>query len=85
MWDLHSNTDLTGEDLSNTILKKIGSLGLSMDDCRWQEYDGAGAMAGSEKSAASHISQRYPSVIYIHKLFTHTKLVCHEMYQNRAS
>ena len=56
-----------------------------MDDCRWQEYDGAGAMAGSEKSVASHISQRYPSVIYIHKLFTHAKLVCHEMYQNRAS
>ena len=32
-------------------------------------------MAGSEKSVASHISQRYPSVIYIH-CYSHIRNLC---------
>ena len=72
---IHCNTSLTGEDLSNTILKEIESLGLSMDDCIGQEYDGAGAIEGSEKSVASHISQRYPSAIYIH-CYSHIQNLC---------
>ena len=84
---IHCNTGLTGEHLSNAILKEIESLGLSMDDCRGQGYDGAGAMAGSEKGAAPGILQsNLISQCNLHlMLFTHTKLVCHEMYQNRAS
>ena len=73
---IHCNTGLTGEHLSNTILKEIESLGLSMDDCRGQGYDGAGAMAGSEKGVTSRISQRYPNQCNLHSLlFTHTKLM----------
>ena len=60
---IHCNTGLTDEHLSKTILKEIESLGLSMDDCRGQGYDGAGAMAGSEKGVASCISQRYTNAI----------------------
>ena len=57
------DSNLTGEHLSKTILKEIETLGLSMDDCRGQGYDGAGAMAGSEKGVASCISQRYTNAI----------------------
>ena len=71
----HCNTGLTGEHLSNTILKEIESLGLSMDDCRGQGYDGAGAMAGSGKGVASRISQRYPNAVYIH-CYSHILNLC---------
>ena len=60
---IHCNTGLTDEHLSKTILKEIESLGLSMDHCRGQGYDGAGAMVGSEKGVASCISQRYTNAI----------------------
>ena len=72
---IHCDTGLTGEHLSNTILKEIDSLGLSMDDCRGQGYDGAGAMAGSEKGAATGILQRYPNAIYIH-CYSHILNLC---------
>ena len=60
---IHCNTGLAGEHLLNTVLKEIKSLGLSMDDCRGQGYDGAGAMVGSEKGVASSISQRFAKQI----------------------
>ena len=72
---IHCNTGLTGEHLSNTILKEIESLELSMDDCRGKGFDGAGAMTGSEKGVASRISQRYPNAIYIH-CYSHILKLC---------
>ena len=67
---IHCNTGLTGKHLLNTILKEIESLGLLMDDYRGQGYDGAGAMAGSEKGVASRISQRFPTQFTF--IFMHT-------------
>ena len=67
---IHCNTGLTGEHLLNTILKEIESLGLLMDDYRGQGYDGAGAMAGSEKGVASRISQRFSTQFTF--IFMHT-------------
>ena len=49
--------------------------GLSMDDCRGQGYDDAGAMTGSEKGVAPGISQRYPNAIYIH-CYSHILNLC---------
>ena len=49
--------------------------GLSMDDCRGQGYDNAGAMTGSEKGVAPGISQRYPNAIYIH-CYSHILNLC---------
>ena len=72
---IHCNTGLTGEHLSNTILKEIESLELSMDDCRGKGFDDAGAMTGSEKGVASRISQRYPNAIYIH-CYSHILKLC---------
>ena len=72
---IHCNTGLTGEHLSNTILKEIESLELSMDDCRGKGFDDAGAMTGSEKGVASRISQRYPNAIYIH-CYSHILNLC---------
>ena len=72
---IHCNTGLTGEHLSNTILKEIESLELSMDDCRGKGFDGAGAMTGSEKGVASRISQRYPNAIYSH-CYSHILKLC---------
>ena len=57
---------LSGEALSKLILEEIDGLGLSMGNCRGQGYDGAGAMAGSQRGAATRITRLYPKVVYFH-------------------
>ena len=47
---------LPSEHLSNAISKAMVNLGLSMDNCRRYRYDGAGAIAGTEKCVASRMS-----------------------------
>lgn len=39
---------------------------MDFNDVRGQGYDGAGAMSGSEKGAASRIFQKYPKSCYVH-------------------
>ena len=67
---VHCNTGLSGEALSKLLLHEIEELGLSMEKCRGQAYDGAGAMAGCQSGAATRISNDFPLAIFIH-CFSH--------------
>ena len=55
-----------GVAIKNIIVKAVADLGLSMDDCRGQCYDGAGNMAGRLNGASSLITQSHPKAIYVH-------------------
>ena len=44
----------------------IKDLGLSMDDCRGQCYDGAGNMSGRLNGASSLIRAEHDKAIYVH-------------------
>ena len=39
---------------------------LTIDDCRWQTYDGAASMAGSRSGVPARISSENPRALYIH-------------------
>ena len=45
---IHCSEGLTGEALSSVILKRLKELGVKINDCRGQGYDGAGAVAGGK-------------------------------------
>lgn len=57
---------LTGEAIKNLILKTVADLGLSMNDCRGQCYDGAGNMAGHFNGVSALIKNQYEKAIYVH-------------------
>jgi len=62
------NEGTTGEAIKNVILKVIADMGLCMDDCRGQCYDGAGNMAGEYNGASALIQQQFEKAIYVHCL-----------------
>ena len=66
----HLKDGLTGEALANTISLKIDELGLSLDDCRGQGYDGAGSVAGHKNGCSAHILRRNRKALYTH-CFSH--------------
>lgn len=57
---------VTGQAIGTLILKAIQELGLFMDFCKGQCYDGAGNMSGPCKGAAATVRGQYPKAIYIH-------------------
>ena len=57
---------LSGEAISEKISSFITSIGLRMDDCRGQGYDGAGNMAGKLSGVAARIMNDYEKAIYVH-------------------
>ena len=58
--------ETTGEAIKDLILNSITGLGLSMDDCRGQSYDGAGNMAGRYVGASTLIQRQFPKAVYVH-------------------
>ena len=54
----------TGETIADNILSKLTDWKLEAELLRGQAYDGAGAMAGRVKGAASRITAKYPKAIY---------------------
>ena len=52
--------------MADKILHKVNSLGLDMDLCRGQGYDGAGNMAGKCSGAATLIQKDHPKALYVH-------------------
>ena len=56
----------TGAAIKDLIIGAVGDLGLSMDDCRGQCYDGAGNMSGRLNGASSLIRAEHDKVIYVH-------------------
>ena len=67
---LHCDSGLSGESLAKLIMDKTHELGLSMDKCRGQGYDGAGSMVGRVKGVAARISAIYKFAVYTH-CFSH--------------
>ena len=63
---IHCNADLSGDSLSKKILNAIKSIGLQIDDCRRQGYDGASAMSSITKGVAGNILKVNPKAKYMH-------------------
>ena len=57
---------VTGQAIATLIKKVVQKLGLSMDYCKGQCYDGAGNMSGPCNGAAAIVRRQYPKAIYTH-------------------
>ena len=55
-----------GLSLSTEIKNFIQSVGLRMEECCGQGYDGAGNMASKSSGVAARILQNYEKAVYIH-------------------
>lgn len=56
----------SGRAIKNVITNAVADLGLNMNDCRGQCYDGAGNMAGRLNGASTLIKEDYNKAIYFH-------------------
>ena len=56
----------TGAAIKDLIIGAVADLGLSMDDCRGQCYDGAGNTSGRLNGASSLIRAEHEQAIYLH-------------------
>ena len=56
----------TGAAIKDLIIGAVADLGLSMDDCHGQCYDGAGNMSGHLNGASSLIRAEHDKAIYVH-------------------
>ena len=63
---IHCKSGLTGEDLGKEILSTIKDVGLDIDNCRGQGYDGASAMSSLKKGVAGMICRVNPKAAYVH-------------------
>ena len=59
-------TGVTGRAIADNILLKLSQWQLELEYLRGQAYDGAGAMAGKSKGAASYIVTKQPKALYTH-------------------
>jgi hypothetical protein len=57
---------VTGEALANSIISNLQSWKFELHNLRGQSYDGAGAMAGTNKGAAARVMEIYPKALYTH-------------------
>ena len=54
------------ETITTSLKDILLRCNLTVDDCRWQTYDGAANMAGSRNGVAARISSENPRALYIH-------------------
>ena len=59
-------TGVTGRAIADNILLKLSQWQLELEHLRGQAYDGAGAMAGKSKGAASYLITKQPKALYTH-------------------
>ena len=55
-----------GKELAESIIEAADGLGLNMDMCHGQAYDGASNMAGAINGCAKLIRDKYPKAVYQH-------------------
>lgn len=60
--------ETTGAAIAEKIIERVNELGLNMQNCRSQSYDGAANMAGVHKGCATKISELYPKAKYYYCL-----------------
>lgn len=58
--------DLSAQSIANEILARIGELGLQIENCIGQGYDGAAAMSGHISGVQVLIRKEAPTAIYVH-------------------
>ena len=58
----------TGAAIKDLIIGAVVELGLSMDDCRGQCYDGAGNMSGRLNGVSSLLRAEHNMAIYVHSI-----------------
>ena len=79
----------TGVAIKYLIVGAVGDLGLSMDDCRGQCYDGAGNMSGRLNGASSLIRAEFYKAIYVHCMNHRLNLsvadTCQLQYRSKVS
>lgn len=63
---VHCSEGLSGLSLSNVILKTLNKLGLKLENCRGQCYDGAGNVAGKINGCQAHILRQNRFALYTH-------------------
>ena len=57
---------MTGEALAKNIKDTLDEVGLPLENCRGQGYDGASAMSSKSKGVSSHILKKNPKALYVH-------------------
>ncbi|XP_066914568.1 52 kDa repressor of the inhibitor of the protein kinase-like [Clytia hemisphaerica] len=72
---VHLKDGLTGKAISDTILKRVDDLGLDINQCRGQGFDGAGNVAGHKNGAAALITGLVRKAIFVH-CFSHRLNLC---------
>lgn len=63
---IHCKDGLSGSDLAGSLLERLKKLGLDVQDCRGQGYDGAGAVAGHINGLAARIKNINDKALYTH-------------------
>jgi hypothetical protein len=58
--------DLSAQSIATEILTRIGELGLQIENCIGQGYDGAAAMSGHISGVQVLIRKEAPTAIYVH-------------------
>ena len=58
--------DMTGKGLAQLIITFLGQVGLSLDQCRGQGYDGAASMRGRINGCQAQILALQPLALYTH-------------------
>ena len=62
----HVKKGLSGEALAEESTGFVKHIGLRMEDCRGQGYDGAGNMVGKLSGVAARIQRSHDKAIYVH-------------------
>lgn len=57
---------MSGENIGNVILNEINKVGLDLNNCVGQGYDGAAAMSSERIGAAAYVKQAAPLADYFH-------------------
>ena len=57
---------LTGKNLASVLIKKIDSLGLEIENCRGQAYDGAGNVTWPKSGLAAETTRLNRKALYMH-------------------
>ena len=62
----HCEYGVTGKNLASVLTKKINSLGLDLENCRGQGYDGVRNVAGPKSGLAAEITCLSSKTLYMH-------------------
>ncbi|CAF1232275.1 unnamed protein product [Rotaria sordida] len=59
-------SDRSGAGLAKLIMEEVTNLGLDLQNCVGQGYDGCSTMAGHIRGCQAIIKEKYPRILYIH-------------------